>query len=89
MRAKSDVVRVNLDIFRLEPEIDQLLLSFTSELERVGNSEEKVSFVEMNLVAALGSLVDEDLESFDQLVEGRGQVDIVKEEDCDSKTTAN
>jgi hypothetical protein len=30
MRAKSDVVRVNLDIFRLEPEIeDQLLLSYS------------------------------------------------------------
>ena len=47
MRAKSDVVRVNLDIFRLEPEIDQLLLSFTSEIERVGNSKEKFLVLEI------------------------------------------
>ena len=41
IRTKSDVVRVNFDIVRLEPEVDQLLLSFTSGLERVGNTEEK------------------------------------------------
>jgi hypothetical protein len=38
-RAKCNVVRVDLDIFWLETEVDQLLLIFQSKLMRVGSTE--------------------------------------------------
>jgi len=38
-RAKCNVVRVDLDIFWLETEVDQLLLIFQSKLKRVGSTE--------------------------------------------------